>query len=138
MFKRLICCIKGHKPFPRRDIPETPQPSLPYTLGTIGGSGVVLTSTTTGALWSDEKTFQINRGPFNASFAICARCQNVYWSVEPYGPTVTSVSNLPEIQDYWKWKKRDVWEADQRQKNELANKLYQQYLVALKLGKADE
>jgi cytochrome c553 len=81
-----------------------------------------------------EATLQITRGPFNASFAICARCHHVYWKLEPHLPTIVDSRHMPELKGYHEWREREAMEKQGREKNPLADKLYRQYLVALKLA----
>ena len=139
MFKRLICCVKGHRGFP-----TPPEPGLEKAQSVIGGgpppgsylaAGNVNMAHSTSMTWLTpaEATLQITRGPFNASFAICARCHHVYWKREPHLATIVDSRNMPELNDYHKFREREAIERRGRENNPLAAKLYQQYQVALKL-----
>lgn len=150
---RLVCCVKGHRPFPARDIPVTPkEPPNPFTIGNVtAGTGLALnasgswtTINTTGAASHsiDHNGVNFSCGPVQATAKICSRCHGVYWNSTIKGQWFNHVKALPELDYYMKWQDRQTWETKQRAKNELAEKLYQQYQVALKLahvpGESDE
>lgn len=138
MFRRLICCIKGHAPFPKVKVEPVPPPD-PNTI-LIGGPGTFLsTNGLGGTLWttpSEMSGLTVTRGPYEGTMSICHRCKGVYWTVAPKASLITP--HLPELTDYNDWRKRNAWEEKQRQKNPLAAKLYKQYQVALKLAQPTE
>ncbi len=98
-------------------------------MATNGLGGVTWTNT-------QEAALKISHGPFNAELGVCSRCHGVYWTADVRAPLVAS--DLPELNDYVAWRKRDQWEAKQRENNETADKLYRQYQVALKLAHNDD
>lgn len=131
-FKRVICWFKGHKPFPGRDIPSVP------SSGTVTLSPGHFTSVTTLGQFHSNGGLTINCGPTMAEAKVCSRCAGVYWNSKLNRSWLASTSAVPELHTYYKWQKRQSWEEQQRAENPLADKLYKQYQVALKLAKTDE
>ena len=129
---------------------EAPPEPKTVTLGSLGvsGSALGLTSSGTwatigaGSTLSYDQGVNLTCGPVQVTARICSRCHGVYWNSRPKGEWFMSVKALPELSDYMKWQERQAWEMRQRAKNELANRLYQQYQMALKLaydpGETDE
>ena len=136
--KRLVCCVKGHKPFPKREYPPVPLPGNSIaSLGTITGTYLNSSgnwSNTGGSVTSDGSGLHLHTGPVISTAFVCARCHGVIWNTKVNPSYFTDSNNLPELANYRGWQCRQRWEEKQRSKNELANKLYQQYQVALKLG----
>jgi hypothetical protein len=143
-FKRTICCIKGHKPFPPHDILETPPEKQDWTLSSLGVTTAHLTAgmgLASNSSWGaingnslQEHGVTFSNGPVNVSAKICSRCHGIYWNSSIKGSYFTSVKAVPELAAFYKWQTRQVWEAKQRGKNPMAEKLYNQYQVALKIA----
>lgn len=137
MFKRLICCIKGHAPFPERKVTPPPPPD-PNTI-LIGGPGTYLSTNGLGHISytpSQVSGLTVSHGPFEGTMRVCHRCHGIYWSVDPKASLITP--QLKELDDYIAWRNRDRWETEQRKNNPLAEKLYNQYQVALKLAQPSD
>ena len=131
IFQRIICAVKGHRPFPSR-----PQPTIP--LDNINPFKINNVSSTISS-WNlppnqSNGYLRIDTGPVIAEMCVCSRCNGVYWKNTYNKSWFASSKNIPELEDYINWQARQKWEEDQREKNLTAKKLYEQYRVALKLG----
>ena len=136
--RRLVCCIKGHRPFPLHDVPDTPPDIKTYTIGNIiAGPGLGLASNGSWSKGIADSSYSPGvsfvAGPVASTARICSRCHGVYWNSTIKGSYFMNAGVMPELEPYMKWQERQIWEAKQRNSNELADKLYRQYQVALKI-----
>jgi hypothetical protein len=142
--KRLVCCVKGHKPFPERDVLPTPEEPIKWqTIGSLTGSHIAAGSglglSANGTWQNAGNTFYDNGvnftcGPVQVTAKICSRCLGVYWNSRIKGQWFLSAKALPELRDYMNWQDRQAWELRQRSQNPMADQLYRQYQVMLKLA----
>jgi hypothetical protein len=146
IFSRFVCAIVGHVPLPKTDSLATSEdqtsnadPNLYATARTPSirtlqaGSGYNL-----GSVVSTSSLMTVNSPPFELQLKICCRCNTVYWQLKVKQWDLIHINNAPDLKEATELKKRALWEKEQRKKNDLANKLYKQYLMVLKLGHEDE
>lgn len=125
-WKRIICCVRGHKQYPLREPLEIPEKK--------NGLGIY-SSWLTGMRFHD---INFGNGPLAAQAYVCTRCYGVIWSGKVNPKYFDNSDNVPELKKYRKWLKRLEWEEEQRAKNPTAEKLYKQYQMMLKLAHAED
>ena len=128
-FKRLVCYCVGHKimrpcvdDFPKIFLPrryETQSMSYVYSNGAVKASGV---------------RYELLAIPYDAEARLCLRCSKLYWVRDNKKGTLCDISAIPGLTEFKELYTRFIWEQAERRKNSVADKLYKQYLVALKLG----
>ena len=120
LFQRLVCYVIGHHPITRTE------DDFPISLPIVDFTNV---PNTNGFI-----RYKVLAIPLHSRIEICNRCRTVYWcTVNDYGH-LCSLSEIPGLYAFRDSYNRLIWERNERKRNYVANKLYQQYLMALKLG----
>jgi len=122
-FKRIICLFKGHKQMVTSKIEEVPL-SKDTSI-----NGYFMSNT-----YNYSSRFVLNCGVFENTLCFCDICGEVYWDKNLSHKVLTDAKNFPEINEAFNIKKRHLWEETQRKINPMAESLYKQYLIMLKLS----
>lgn len=131
IFKRFQCLILGHKPLQliQDDFPRIYSPILKFqTIAHIGYAGGK----------SEPLRYQMLAVPFHAKVELCNRCKILYWSSHDRNGYLCDIADVPGLAQFNDSYNRLVWEKYERKKNFVAQKLYGQYLMALKLAADNE
>jgi hypothetical protein len=129
--KKLACMCIGHKPMVRVD-GDLPRMFNPIKFESqITKYSYIVNGAKTPRTQYHYQLFAIPQG---SEARVCSRCARLYWRKGLHSGIFCDLSDIPGLQEFKDIYLQILWEQRERRRNDVANKLYKQYLVALKLG----
>ncbi len=124
---KLLCMAVGHKAL---QIIEDDFPKM-YHCDVIEYKSSIWRSTTR---HGERLHCQIFSIPYDMKASMCTRCSALFWHGKGKTGYLGDISMIPGLQEFNQHYKRFIWEKHARSRNYVADQLYKQYLMALKLG----
>lgn len=128
--KKLICHFLGHQ----RMVPVTDDFPKMFPAEILQYKSSRNHFFHNGAKIIKHQHYQILAIPYGVKVYICDRCKSLYWSNNSKDAYLCDLSKIPGLMEFNHLYNRFLWEKHERSINYVADKLYTQYLMALKLG----
>ena len=134
ILKSLLCRIIGHKaikPIVDSEFSKiyTPVYVYPHVTKTTSLANMIYPPQHT-----ITSTYYIFTIPDKSACNVCSRCDRIFWRNDNSDGDICDLSNIPGLEHLYELHKRVEWEKQQREVNLAADRLYQQYLMVLKLS----